>query len=203
MSSQEIHRQRVLVVREAGSHAARFLHELRQGPRVFGDQLTRMAGLVERHGPAAVDRACELRYRVRFTTSQELAATLRASVADERSEARIAELVEPDLLILDELGFTPLDRILADAFYRVVASRYEQSSAIVTSNKSFESRGEVFPDPVIATAVLDRLGLSALRERTLWPSAQDLTVDPQEAGPSGPSRRPFEGPSPRPRQQPP
>jgi len=102
-------------------------------------------------------RACELGYRVRFTTIQELAATLRASVADQTTEARISELVEPDLLILDELGFTPLDRILADAFYRVVACRYEQSSTIVTSNKSFESWGEVFPDPVIASAVLDRL----------------------------------------------
>jgi DNA replication protein DnaC len=102
-------------------------------------------------------RACELGYRVRFTTIQDLAATLRASLADQTTEARIAELVEPDLLILDELGFTPLDRILADAFYRVVASRYERSSTIITSNKSFESWAEVFPDPVIASAVFDRL----------------------------------------------
>ena len=102
-------------------------------------------------------RACELGYRVRFTTIQDLAATLRASIADQTTEARIAELVEPDLLILDELGFTPLDRMLADAFYRIVASRYEQSSTIITSNKSFESWAEVFPDPVIASAVLDRL----------------------------------------------
>jgi hypothetical protein len=58
-SSQEIHRRRLLAVREAGSHAARFLHELRQGTWVFGDQLARMAALVERHGPATVDRACE------------------------------------------------------------------------------------------------------------------------------------------------
>ncbi len=60
-------------------------------------------------------------------------------------------------MILDELGFTPLDRLLADAFCRIIASRYEQRSLIVTSNKSFESWAEVFPDPVIASAVLDRL----------------------------------------------
>jgi DNA replication protein DnaC len=60
-------------------------------------------------------------------------------------------------VILDELGFTPLDRLLADAFYRIIASRYEKKSIIVTSNKSFESWAEVFPDPVIASAVLDRL----------------------------------------------
>jgi DNA replication protein DnaC len=101
--------------------------------------------------------ACAAGYRVRFTTIQELAATLRASMADQTTEARIAELTEPDLLILDELGFTPLDRLLADAFYRVIASRYERASTIVTSYKSFESWAEVFPDPVIASAVLDRL----------------------------------------------
>jgi DNA replication protein DnaC len=78
-------------------------------------------------------------------------------MADHTMEARIAELTEPDLVILDELGFTPLDRLLADAFYRIIASRYERGSIVVTSNKSFESWAEVFPDAVIASAVLDRL----------------------------------------------
>lgn len=102
-------------------------------------------------------RACEAGYNVRFTTIQELAAELRAAMADETMEDHIADLVEPDLVILDELGFTRLDALLADAFYRIVASRYERAATIVTSNKSFESWGEVFPDPVIASAVLDRL----------------------------------------------
>jgi len=102
-------------------------------------------------------KALERGYRVRFTTIQDLAADLRASMADETTEERIADLVEPDLVILDELGFTPLDRMLADAFYRVIASRYERGSIVVTSNKSFESWAEAFPDAVIASAVLDRL----------------------------------------------
>ncbi len=102
-------------------------------------------------------KACEADYSVRFTTIQDLAATLRASMADHTTEACIQEFVEPDLVILDELGFTPLDPLLADAFYRIVASRYEQSSTIITSNKTFESWAEVFPDSVIASAILDRL----------------------------------------------
>lgn len=102
-------------------------------------------------------KACELGYTVRFTTVQDLAAQLRAAHADHTVEDCIAALIEPDLVILDELGFTTLDRLLADAFYRIIASRYETRSLIVTSNKSFESWGEVFPDPVIASAVLDRL----------------------------------------------
>jgi DNA replication protein DnaC len=102
-------------------------------------------------------KAIEKGYDVRFTTIQDLAGELRASMADNTTEERIAELTEPDLVVLDELGFTPLDRLLADAFYRIIASRYERKSIIVTSNKSFESWAEVFPDAVIASAVLDRL----------------------------------------------
>lgn len=94
---------------------------------------------------------------VRFTTIQDLAAELKAAMADETIEEVIDKYVEPDLVILDELGFTPLDRLLADAFYRIVASRYERSSTIITSNKGFESWADDFPDAVIASAVLDRL----------------------------------------------
>lgn len=102
-------------------------------------------------------KAIEHGHHVRFTTIQDLAAELRASMADDTTEEVIQDLLSPDLVILDELGFTPLDPMLADAFYRIVASRYERGSVIVTSNRSFESWGEVFPDAVIASAVLDRL----------------------------------------------
>lgn len=102
-------------------------------------------------------KALEKGYHVRFTTLQDLAAALKASRADDTTEEVIREFLEPDLVILDELGFTPLDAVLADAFFRIIASRYERGSVIVTSNKSFESWTEVFPDAVIASAVLDRL----------------------------------------------
>ncbi len=102
-------------------------------------------------------RAIQEGYRVRFTTVQDLAAALRVAHADETVEDCIQLYLEPDLVILDELGFTPLDKLLADAFYRIIATRYERKSLIVTSNRSFESWGEVFPDAVIASAVLDRL----------------------------------------------
>ena len=102
-------------------------------------------------------KALERGYRVHFSTIQELAALLRAAMADETTEERIKDFTEPDLVLLDELGFTPLDQLLADAFYRIIASRYERGSIVVTSNKSFESWAEVFPDAVIASAVLDRL----------------------------------------------
>jgi len=94
---------------------------------------------------------------VRFTTTQDLAASLRAAMADAATEKRIADLTEPDLVLLDELGLTPLDRMLADTFYRIIASRYERGSLVATSDKSFESWAEPFPDSTIASAALDRL----------------------------------------------
>lgn len=102
-------------------------------------------------------KALEAGYKVRFITIPDLAALLRSAQADESVEEKTKALIEPDLLILDEFGFTPLNAGLADAFYRIIASRYERSSTIVTSNKSFDSWAENFPDPVIAVAVLDRL----------------------------------------------
>ena len=69
----------------------------------------------------------------------------------------IKPLVDADLVMLDELGFTPLGKTVADYIFRIVSERYERGSIIITSNKSFEAWGEMFADPILATAVLDRL----------------------------------------------
>ena len=61
------------------------------------------------------------------------------------------------MLILDEIGYLPLTRDDASLFFRLVARRYEKATTILTSNKSFVDWGEIFGDPVLATAILDRL----------------------------------------------
>lgn len=81
-------------------------------------------------------KAAQRGFAVRFTTMQDLAAELKASRADDSTEDVVRGLVEPDLVILDELGFTRLEPAVADAFFRVVASRDERGSVIVTSNTS-------------------------------------------------------------------
>jgi len=63
----------------------------------------------------------------------------------------------PNLLILDELGFKRLNQHTVDEFYEIISRRYEKDSVIITSNKSFEEWGEVFWDPVLATAIIDRI----------------------------------------------
>ena len=61
------------------------------------------------------------------------------------------------MLIIDEFGVWPYDRMAATAFFTLVSARYERGSIILTSNKGFGEWGEVLGDAVIATAILDRL----------------------------------------------
>ena len=82
---------------------------------------------------------------------------LTKALNENRLERSLQQLTYPKLLIIDELGYLSLSRIEASLFFRLVARRYEHASLIVTSNKSFLDWGEIFSDPVLATAVLDRL----------------------------------------------
>jgi hypothetical protein len=70
---------------------------------------------------------------------------------------KLAHLQRPQLLILDEAGFLPLDRTDANRLLQVVSRRYTRGSTIVTSNKSASEWAELFGDAVLAAAILDRL----------------------------------------------
>jgi DNA replication protein DnaC len=102
-------------------------------------------------------KACMRGYSVLFSTIQHLAGQLGAAIADLSIEKLIAQYVDADLVVLDELGFTPLNRVVADHVFRIVSERYERGAIILTSNKPFDLWGEMFADPILATAVLDRL----------------------------------------------
>jgi DNA replication protein DnaC len=84
-------------------------------------------------------RACALGYRT------------------DRMEEKLKQLVQPKLLIIDEIGYLPLDRLGANLFFQLVSRRYERCSILITSNQSLTGWGQVFGDQVIATAILDRL----------------------------------------------
>ena len=72
-------------------------------------------------------------------------------------EERLKILSQPQLLIIDEIGYLPIYRQGANLFFQLVSRRYERGSIIITSNQSLGAWGEVFGDPVIASAILDRL----------------------------------------------
>ena len=102
-------------------------------------------------------RACYEGYRVYFTTLSNMIAKLRASLADNSFEKALRSLILPSVLILDEIGYLPLDRQESNLFFQVVSKRYENGSIILTSNKSFGDWGAIFTGAVVASAILDRL----------------------------------------------
>lgn len=102
-------------------------------------------------------KACGQGYRTSFATASGLIAILTKAHAEGRLEERLKLLVQPKLLIVDEIGYLPIDRLGANLFFQLVSRRYERGSILITSNQSLSGWGEVFGDRIIATAILDRL----------------------------------------------
>ena len=102
-------------------------------------------------------KAAEEGHRILFLTLEQLMTKLNRARQENRLDRQLQQLTYPKVLVLDEIGYLPLSRDEASLFFRLVARRYEKASVILTSNKSFVDWGEIFSDPVLATAILDRL----------------------------------------------
>lgn len=103
-------------------------------------------------------KAIEHGHRVYFLTLHDLVTRSRAHRERNRLDSLLRVLIRPQVLILDEIGYLPLEMADATFLFEVVNKRYQaQKSIILTSNKSFGQWGEIFPDPVLAIALLDRL----------------------------------------------
>jgi DNA replication protein DnaC len=92
-----------------------------------------------------------------FMTAHEVVEDLGRAYREGRLDRRMKVYLAPKVLIIDEMGYLPLDDIGATIFFQLVSARYERGSIILTSNKSYGDWGSVFGDPIIATAILDRL----------------------------------------------
>jgi DNA replication protein DnaC len=103
--------------------------------------------------------ACEMGHRAYFTNAVEVARRLSQALAENRLKVEMNKLVQPKVLVLDEVGYLALDRTQASLLFQAICNRYEKGqSVILTSNKPFSEWGEVFAgDPVMAAAALDRL----------------------------------------------
>src|SRR5512132_1598761 len=101
--------------------------------------------------------AIKIGYSVLFTPATTLLTTLARAHAEGRLEDRLAFYAKPKLLIVDELGYLPFAPDAAHLFFQLVSKRYERGSLMITSNRSVGDWGTVFGDPVVATAILDRL----------------------------------------------
>lgn len=102
-------------------------------------------------------KAIEHGDRVLFTTAAAMIATLTRALTENRVEDKLKLYTIPRLLLIDEIGYLPIDRTGANLFFQLISRRYEKGPMILTSTQSFGAWGEVFGDRVLATAILDRV----------------------------------------------
>jgi DNA replication protein DnaC len=102
--------------------------------------------------------ACEKRISVRFTRVVDMINTLTTAQLRGTLERALREYTRPQLLLLDELGYLPIDKRGADLLFQVVAARYECGSVVVSTNRAFREWGTMFDgDSTLASAMIDRL----------------------------------------------
>ena len=92
-----------------------------------------------------------------FATLGEMVTSLARAEREGRLKERLRFYARNSLLIIDEIGYLPLQSGGANLFFQLINARYERSAMILTSNRGFSEWGEIFGDPVVASALLDRL----------------------------------------------
>lgn len=102
--------------------------------------------------------ACMAGKSVLFSTAVDAINTLAAAQAASRLKVELKKYLAPSVLILDELGYLPIDKHGADLLFQVISQRYERGSTIITSNKAYKQWPEIFNnDSTLTSAILDRL----------------------------------------------
>jgi DNA replication protein DnaC len=116
------------------------------------------AGTGKSHYLIAIGRAAvEHGHRVRYFTAVELIEQLWRAVADNTVGRSIEQICRNDLIIIDEIGFAPLDHTGCQLLFRLIAAAYERRSVAIASHSPFEQWGRFLPDQPTAVSLLDRL----------------------------------------------
>lgn len=106
---------------------------------------------------AIAHSACRRHLKVEFYLFRELFSMLNRADLANRLERTLNIITRADLLVIDDFGFKKLEQKSAEYLYAIIESRYQLKSTIITSNRSISDWLSVFPDPVMANAVMDRL----------------------------------------------
>jgi DNA replication protein DnaC len=116
-------------------------------------------GLGKTHLATALGHAaCLQGHAVLFTTAVEAINTLSAAQAQCRLKAELKKFLAPTLLVMDELGYLPIDKNGADLLFQIISGRYEKGSTVITTNQPYKNWARIFNnDSTITSAVLDRL----------------------------------------------
>lgn len=96
-------------------------------------------------------------FSVYYINCHNLIEKLNKAHYENKLETQLKTLCKYKVLIIDEVGYLPLDKQGANLFFQLIAKKYEKSSIILTSNRGFRDWGQIFTDNVIASAILDRL----------------------------------------------
>jgi DNA replication protein DnaC len=116
-------------------------------------------GLGKSHLASALGyAACQAGHSVLFTTAVDAINQLVAAQASLKLKAEMAKYLSPAVLVLDELGYIPMDKIGADLLFQIISQRYERGSIVLTTNKAYKQWPSIFNnDAGITSAILDRL----------------------------------------------
>ena len=139
----------------------KLVRELATGRFVVGAENVLMfgpPGVGKTHLAIALGRAVvEAGHSVLFVTAAGLLGALSRAQLDGRPADQISFFAKPKLLVVDELGYLPLEKQTAHLFFQLVSRRYERGSMLITTNQTITQWGHVFGDEMIASAVLDRV----------------------------------------------
>ena len=116
------------------------------------------SGVGKTHLATSLGITCaKARYQTYFITFENLITQLKKSIQENRLENRLKFYAKYRVLIIDEIGYMPIDQDTANVFFQLIAKHYEKNSTIITTNMPFSKWGEFFGSATLANAVLDRL----------------------------------------------
>lgn len=116
------------------------------------------SGVGKTHLATALGVSCtKARYQTYFITFENLITQLKKAHQENRLENRLKFYAKYKVLIIDEIGYMPIDQDSANIFFQLIAKRYERNSTIITTNMPFSKWGDLFGSSTLANAVLDRL----------------------------------------------
>lgn len=102
--------------------------------------------------------ACQQGKTALFTSAVDIVNALAAAQATGGMKREMARLLKPEILVIDELGYLPIDKFGADGLFQVISQRYERGSTVITTNRAFKQWPEIFNnDSTLTSALLDRL----------------------------------------------
>lgn len=116
------------------------------------------SGVGKTHLATAIGICCtKARYQTYFIPFENLIMQLKKAHQENRLESRLKFFSKYKVLIIDEIGYMPIDSDTANIFFQLIAKRYEKNSTIITTNMPFSKWGEFFGSATLANALLDRL----------------------------------------------